>query len=122
MRASALARRALALRQFACSSCAHHSLPPPTPPRALHPHAGAGTILETLRAGKPLIVVTNDALMDNHQLEVAGALADAGHLLCATPSTLMEVFRSVQFDALVPFPPARLAPFRALVDGEMGVR
>ena len=66
--------------------------------------------------------MTNDALMDNHQLEVAGALADAGHLLCATPSTLMEVFRSAEPDALVPFPPARLAPFRALVDGETGMR
>ena len=82
-------------------------------------HPGAGTILETLRAGKPLIVVTNDALMDNHQLEIAGALADAGHLLIATPATLMDVLRDADLAALVAFPPPRLAPFRRLVDEEM---
>ncbi|OBA21895.1 hypothetical protein METBIDRAFT_39112 [Metschnikowia bicuspidata var. bicuspidata NRRL YB-4993] len=34
-------------------------------------HAGTGSILDTLRLKKPLIVVTNESLMDNHQAEIA---------------------------------------------------
>jgi beta-1,4-N-acetylglucosaminyltransferase len=34
-------------------------------------HAGSGTILDALRIAIPLIVVPNDALLDNHQVELA---------------------------------------------------
>jgi len=44
-------------------------------------HAGAGTVMEGLRMKKKLIVVINTKLMNNHQAELAGALADRGHLL-----------------------------------------
>ena len=47
-------------------------------------HTGAGTILDVLRLQKPLIVVPNTALMDNHQVELADALADLGHVKAAT--------------------------------------
>jgi beta-1,4-N-acetylglucosaminyltransferase len=40
---------------------------------------GAGTILDVLRMGVPLIVVPNPALLDNHQLELAQELQAQGY-------------------------------------------
>mmetsp|Transcript_32037 Transcript_32037/g.55238 ORF Transcript_32037/g.55238 Transcript_32037/m.55238 type:complete len:191 (+) Transcript_32037:562-1134(+) len=53
--------------------------------------AGAGTIIETLRSHKPLIVVINSALMDNHQIEIAAELSRKGCLtIVEDPSTLPD--------------------------------
>ena len=51
-------------------------------------HAGAGTILEALGAGVPTVVVPNEALMSNHQVQLAKGLADRGHLAFCFPSEL----------------------------------
>ena len=46
---------------------------------------GAGSCLETLGAGKAMVVVINELLMGNHQLELANQLHRDGHLFYCTP-------------------------------------
>lgn len=48
-------------------------------------HAGSGSILSGLRAGKKMVVVPNTSLMDNHQEELANVLHRENYLLVATP-------------------------------------
>ena len=47
---------------------------------------GAGTVLEVLEAGIPLVVAVNDTLMNNHQTELASKLCDDGYLQFGTCS------------------------------------
>lgn len=51
-------------------------------------HAGAGTIRETLGQRKPLLVVPNTMLMNNHQLQLAKKLAELDYLFYQTLSEL----------------------------------
>ena len=69
------------------------SLPPnlslflPHDPLSLHlPYlpSGAGSITEALSLKKPLIVVINEALMNNHQTELAKKMSDEEYCICTT--------------------------------------
>lgn len=53
-------------------------------------HGGAGSILAALRKQKRLIVVVNTDLMDNHQVEIANAMADGNYAIQATRESLAE--------------------------------
>ncbi|XP_078360646.1 UDP-N-acetylglucosamine transferase subunit ALG13-like isoform X2 [Oculina patagonica] len=81
---------------------------------------GAGSVLETLQAGRPLIVVINELLMDNHQIELASQLAEDGHLYYATCSTLEATLRERNLSELKPFPPGKPELFSSFLDKEMG--
>uniref|UniRef100_A0A8C9I4R1 UDP-N-acetylglucosamine transferase subunit ALG13 n=1 Tax=Piliocolobus tephrosceles TaxID=591936 RepID=A0A8C9I4R1_9PRIM len=57
-------------------------------------HAGAGSCLEALEKGKPLVVVINEKLMNNHQLELAKQLHKEGHLFYCTCSMWRDLLRN----------------------------
>lgn len=68
-------------------------------------HAGAGTVMEVLRITKKLVVVINTQLMDNHQTELAGAMAERGHLLMVEkPEMLNEIQTWASFVDFSPTP------------------
>ncbi|XP_056347462.1 UDP-N-acetylglucosamine transferase subunit ALG13 homolog isoform X1 [Oenanthe melanoleuca] len=85
-------------------------------------HAGAGSCLETLEKGKPLIVVINDKLMDNHQLELAKQLHRDGYVLYCNCSTLVETLQSMDLSALKPFPPGQPEKFASFLDKVLGLQ
>ncbi|VEU20795.1 DEKNAAC101704 [Brettanomyces naardenensis] len=61
-------------------------------------HAGTGSILDSLRIGKKLIVLINEALSDNHQVEIAKAFQDLNVLKVAQGnfSDFLELTREVE--------------------------
>ena len=86
-------------------------------------HGGAGTIMEVLRARRPLVVVVNAALMGNHQVELAVALGERGHLVSTTPDELVAALGADGGRALTslkPYGEPDAGAFASLVDDEMG--
>lgn len=83
-------------------------------------HAGAGSCLEALEAKKPLIVVTNELLMDNHQLELAEQLYKDGYLYYCTCSTLLNTLQTSDLAELKPFVYMKSKQIAAEIDKFMG--
>lgn len=71
-------------------------------------HAGTGSILDALRAKKPLIVCVNDQLMDNHQQQIADKFQESGYVWACTAQAdeLYECLRRSQNETLNAFPQA----------------
>uniref|UniRef100_A0A182MVS8 UDP-N-acetylglucosamine transferase subunit ALG13 n=1 Tax=Anopheles culicifacies TaxID=139723 RepID=A0A182MVS8_9DIPT len=85
-------------------------------------HAGAGSCLEVLEAGKPLIVVVNETLMNNHQTELAERLSKDKNLFCCTPNTLQQTLKESDFNQLEKLAPGALDSFVNHLDKFMGFR
>jgi beta-1,4-N-acetylglucosaminyltransferase len=86
-------------------------------------HAGAGSILETLRARRPLLVVVNERLQENHQVELARGLAKDDHLAWCVPATFLVSLQSVLnkgLDRFREYPPQDADAFANMLDKEMG--
>jgi beta-1,4-N-acetylglucosaminyltransferase len=84
-------------------------------------HAGAGSIMDGLALGKKLLVVVNTALMDNHQAELAEAMADKKYCLQTSVQGLQHALESGDWDCLQPYPQPDEEAFPDLVDAVMGV-
>ena len=69
-----------------------------------------------LEAKKPLIVVVNENLMNNHQTELAEKLSGDGHLEYCVCSTLCETIEKFDPLKLKPFPPWDLNAFAKFID------
>ncbi|XP_041979777.1 UDP-N-acetylglucosamine transferase subunit ALG13 homolog [Aricia agestis] len=85
-------------------------------------HAGAGSCLEVLDANKPLLVVVNEDLMDNHQLELAEQLQVDGHLYYCTCDTLESTLDMVDFSLLTSFPKPDPSHFIKFMDNVFQIK
>lgn len=83
-------------------------------------HAGAGSCMEVLAANKPLLVVINEDLMDNHQLELAQQLYNDGHVLYSKCCDLLMTLQQMDLTSLRPFPPGQPRKFADFLDQCMG--
>ncbi|EPY50873.1 N-acetylglucosaminyldiphosphodolichol N- acetylglucosaminyltransferase Alg13 [Schizosaccharomyces cryophilus OY26] len=78
-------------------------------------HAGAGSILQSLRAQKPLIVVPNESLMDNHQLELSNKLASLQYLITCSYKDLAQGVEALFNTKLKPFPNPEYSAFQKVL-------
>ncbi|GAB5369618.1 hypothetical protein AAMO2058_001420700 [Amorphochlora amoebiformis] len=83
-------------------------------------HAGAGSISETLSFKIPLLVVINETLMDNHQEELAQAMAKEKYLYYSKVPKVLEVLSKCEFSSLKPYPPPDATTFANFLDRDLG--
>lgn len=87
-------------------------------------HAGAGSILESLRMNKKLFVVNNDTLMHNHQLEICRPLAKKKYLYYSpNVKEFIQILSDSDYSSHVlrRYPSADYDAFPKLLNKEMGI-
>lgn len=85
-------------------------------------HAGSGSLFEGLRMGKAMVAVPNQALMANHQAELAEHLSAMGVLFSALPSTLLSVLQTLDPSKLLPYEAGNPSELAAAIDDLMQFR
>lgn len=78
--------------------------------------SGAGTVLDVLRNDKPLLIVTNDSLMDNHQEELARKLEENLYLVSCKVRDLPQALQSFNPSLLQTFPKPKPEIFADFLD------
>jgi len=88
-------------------------------------HAGAGSILNALRKEKRLLVVVNEDLMNNHQRELADAMAEHDYILGVAdlhnlPNAVASAVTFKGAGAVTPYPQADRSGFFKVIHEETG--
>ena len=86
-------------------------------------HAGVGTVMESLRLKRQVVVVVNSSLMDDHQLEVAEALESSGHVyLCPVPNQIEQILSDIPSNSkLIPISKLDTTLFPTLINEELSM-
>lgn len=84
-------------------------------------HAGSGTCLEVLRLRKPLVVVINEELMDNHQRELAERFAERGYIVSTLPTSLAKILGSPNIFNRKPFVEPNYDKLANIIIHHMGI-
>jgi beta-1,4-N-acetylglucosaminyltransferase len=84
-------------------------------------HAGAGTILDVLEAGKPLVVVPNNSLMQKHQSDIALELYAKGYLFYCECEELVQKLDTFDFTKRLAFPKHETQAFAQFLYELLGV-
>mmetsp|Transcript_11376 Transcript_11376/g.15497 ORF Transcript_11376/g.15497 Transcript_11376/m.15497 type:complete len:180 (+) Transcript_11376:78-617(+) len=85
-------------------------------------HAGSGSIFETLNASKPLVVVVNSTLMDNHQQELADELSSNKYCISTTPEKILQTLQNFDPHQLVAYSPGNPSKVCEAIDDILGVQ
>mmetsp|Transcript_11180 Transcript_11180/g.20233 ORF Transcript_11180/g.20233 Transcript_11180/m.20233 type:complete len:179 (+) Transcript_11180:103-639(+) len=84
-------------------------------------HAGSGSIFESLTLNRPLIVVPNPILMDNHQVELGEQLEEMGHLVCTLLERLIQTVEDFEPSKLVPYQASDVKKMTKAIDSYFGI-
>ena len=84
-------------------------------------HAGAGSVMDCLEAGKSTLVVVNEELMDNHQTELAEKLAEEGYLHFCCVNNLVDSLRTLNWSNLVSYTPGDPSKLSNYLDNALGI-
>ncbi|EEA07632.1 glycosyl transferase [Cryptosporidium muris RN66] len=84
-------------------------------------HAGAGTVLDTLRSKVKLIVVSNQLLMNNHQMELSNKLQELNYLIAIhNPKDLVSAMQNISSSPMKVFPEADISLFKQVISEIVG--
>ena len=79
-------------------------------------HAGFGCLIESLNLHKPVVAVTNAALMDDHQTEIAAHLERQGYAVRTTPDQLASALQQADFKGRTLLPKAAPEKYAMYID------